>query len=180
MEANGPLKKYLDRTSEHLRAIYVEAPTVEESTVEGFDYEGNHQDEKGTPVCFPAISIEGLWYAHPTNVEDIDNSSWRLEKIDPGEHLLLEVGEWETFDAILFQIIVSVAAQMAYGMIEGEPVVPDAVVTIHRDKEDLTVSLTNGEWEALGEDGRIVELTPEEIEAATQLIESGTNEMGIG
>jgi len=178
MEANGPLKKYLDRTSEHLRAIYTEAPTVEESTVEGFDYEGNHPDEEGTSVCFPAISIEGLWYAHPTNVEDIENSSWRLEKIDPGEHLLLEVGEWESFDGILFQIIVSVAAQMAYEMIEGVPT-PDAVITIHRDNEDITIASTKGKLEALGEDGRSIELTPEEIKVAQEMIENEVNEMGV-
>jgi hypothetical protein len=179
MEANGPLKEYLNRVSEHLRAIYTEAPTVEESTVEGFDYEGDHPDEEGDPVCFPAISIEGLWYAHPTNVEDIENSSWRLEKIDPGEHLLLEVGEWETFDAILFQIIVSVAAQMAYEMIEGGPD-PDAVITIHRDNEDITVASSNGNLEALGEDGRSIELTPKEVKVALELINDGVNEMGIG
>ena len=180
MESNGPLKEYLNRVNDHLRAIYAEAPTVEASTVEGFDYEGTHPEEEGTPVSFPAISIEGLWYAHPTNVEDIENSSWRLEKIDPGEHLLLEVGEWESFDGILFQIIVSVAAQMAYEMIEGEPVDPDAVITIHRDNEDITVASTNGSLEALGEDGSSRELTPKEIKVALELIANGVNEKGIG
>ena len=179
MESSETLKEYLEKASSLIEEVFRHPPTVSAAVVKGLDFEGTGPDEEGIPVSFPAISIEDLWYAHPTEVGDIKGSSWRLEKIDPEDGLLLEIGEWDTFDEALFQIIVSISAQFAYEILEGGEVMPDAVVTVHREGMDITVAFIGDTLEAIDEDGNPIELTEEEATAAQELVNAGVNEMGV-
>lgn len=181
MEANTSLNEYLEKTSQLIKEVFSHPPKVTLSEIQGFDYEGAGPEEEGTPVSFSAISVVGLWYAHPLDRENIASSAWRLDKIDPEDGMLVEIGEWDTFEETLFQIIVSIAAQFAHEALhlEEEEGVPDAVITIHRDGMDITVAFAGEILEAIDEDGHPVELTETEKEAVAELINAGVNEMGM-
>jgi len=180
MEANTSLNEYLEKTSQLIREVFCHPPKVTLSEIQGFDYEGTSPEEEGVPVSFSAISVVGLWYAHPLNREDIATSAWRLDKIDPEDGMLVGIGEWDTFEETLFQIIVSIAAQFAHEALHlEEDEVPDAVITIHREGMDITVAFAGEILEAIDEDGHPVELSEAEKEAVVELINAGVNEMGM-
>ena len=142
MEANTSLNEYLEKTSQLIREVFCHPPKVTLSEIQGFDYEGTSPEEEGVPVSFSAISVVGLWYAHPLNREDIATSAWRLDKIDPEDGMLVGIGEWDTFEETLFQIIVSIAAQF------GDIAI--AVFALTRRTENIVNQATRGLGRAAG------------------------------